>query len=251
MKKEIDLRGLTCPEPVLKTKALLDDQNVTEVVALVDGEVNVNNLSRLARSLKLQFGSEKLADHYSVSLVRKAKEGSESSGAKAGGKEATADPPAVLSASATAALAASAASAAPSSAHAHFTLGAAAAKAAAAADTDRKEEVGTVIFLGKDKFGEGDPEFSNTLISLFLQTTLASGHQPRAIVMANSGVKLMSKNSSSLKVLNDFKNTGVEVLACGLCVEFYKLKGEIPAEQITNMFAICEYMFAADKVITL
>lgn len=60
----------------------------------------------------------------------------------------------------------------------------------------------------------------------------------------------MTPDSPALKVLNDFKETGCEVLACGLCVEFYGLKGKIPVEQITNMFAICEYIFAADKVIS-
>jgi hypothetical protein len=76
-----------------------------------------------------------------------------------------------------------------------------------------------------------------------------SGQRPRAILMANTGVKLMAPESPALKVLNDFKAAGCEVLACGLCVEFYGLKGKIPVEQITNMFAICEYIFAADKVI--
>ena len=68
--------------------------------------------------------------------------------------------------------------------------------------------------------------------------------------MANTGVRLMSPDSPALKVLNDFKEAGCDVLACGLCVEFYGLKGKIPVEQITNMFAICEYIFAADKVIS-
>jgi len=34
-----------------------------------------------------------------------------------------------------------------------------------------------------------------------------------------------------------------------LCVDFYGVKEDVPKEQITNMFAICEYMMAADKII--
>jgi selenium metabolism protein YedF len=111
------------------------------------------------------------------------------------------------------------------------------------------QKVGTVIFLAKDTFGDGDPEFSRTLVNLFLQTALESGHRPRAILMANSGVKLMAPDSPVLKVLNDFRQSGCEVLACGLCLEFYGLKDKVPKEQVTNMFAICEYLFAADKVL--
>jgi len=71
--------------------------------------------------------------------------------------------------------------------------------------------VGTVVLLAKDHLGEGDPEFSRTLINLFLQTMFESGHRPRAILLMNTGVKLMAKDSATLKVLNDFRNTGVEV----------------------------------------
>jgi selenium metabolism protein YedF len=243
MHKTIDLRGLTCPEPVLRTKALLDDPAVQKVEALVDGEVNVNNLSRLSRSLKLKFATEKLETHFKVTLERG--ELVDNSSVKQSDASDASAATTVSSSSKTTGDAASglAASGRAASEHAHYPV------ASPTHISESDEKVGTVVFLGKDKFGEGDAEFSTTLISLFLQTMLASGHRPRAILLANTGVKLMGKQSSSLKVLNDFKEAGVEVLACGLCVEFYKLKEEIPSAQITNMFAICEYMFAADKVI--
>ncbi len=60
----------------------------------------------------------------------------------------------------------------------------------------------------------------------------------------------MDPDSSVYKVLADFTAAGVDVFACGLCVEFYGLKDKIPKEQITNMYAICEYLFSADKVIS-
>jgi selenium metabolism protein YedF len=203
--RKIDLRGLICPEPVLRTKRLLDDLSIEKVEAIVDGEINVNNLNRLARSLKLQFASATQDDNFVVTIARN-------------NNEAKSYPPVEPS------------------------------NLKSAKETEN--EVGNVVFLGKDKFGEGDPEFSATLINLFLQTMFESGQRPRAILMANTGVRLMAPNSPALKVLNDFKEAGCEVLVCGLCVEFYGLKGKIAVEQITNMFAICEYMFAADKVIS-
>jgi selenium metabolism protein YedF len=203
--RKIDLRGLICPEPVLRTKRLLDDSSIEKVEAIVDGEINVNNLNRLARSLKLQFASATQADNFVVTIARNNSEAK---------SHAHVEPSNLKSAK-------------PS-----------------------QNEVGNVVFLGKDKFGEGDPEFSATLINLFLQTMFESGQRPRAILMANTGVRLMAPDSPALKVMNDFKEAGCEVLVCGLCVEFYGLKGKIAVEQITNMFAICEYIFAADKVIS-
>ena len=177
--------------------------------AFVDSDVNVNNLQRLARSLKLRFASEVEGDCYRVTLER---DKSESLNAE---QEAS-----------------------------HVALAPERSSKLVA-----EQSVGTVVFLAKDKFGEGDADFSRNLIDLFLQTLYQGGHRPRAIVMANTGVKLLDPQASTAKVLADFLQDGVEVLACGLCVEYYGLKGKIPTEQITNMFAICEYMMAADKVI--
>lgn len=200
MNKNIDLRGLVCPEPILRTKKLLDDSTVEKVEALVESEINVNNLTRLARSLKLKISAQPQDDHFKVTIERR------------GDMEAE-------------------------------------AKSEHAASTTANE-VGTVVFLSKDKFGDGDQDFSVNLMNVFLQTMLDAGHMPRAILMANTAVRLMDSDASTHKVLQDFKERGCEVLACGLCVEFYGLKGKVPKEQITNMFAICEFLMAADKVIT-
>lgn len=195
---KVDLRGLNCPEPVIRTKKLLDNKELRQIEALVDDEVCVSNLKRLAGSQKVSFSSQARNGFFACTLSRD------------GGAEMQAPNPSI---------------------------------------DNLKTEAMTVVFLTKNYLGEGDPEFSGTLLNIFLQTLLESGHRPRAILLANSGVKLLGKDSATAKVLNDFREQGTEVLACGLCVEFYKLKEQINTEQITNMFAICEYLSAASKVI--
>ncbi|MFN8658696.1 MAG: sulfurtransferase-like selenium metabolism protein YedF [Candidatus Obscuribacterales bacterium] len=211
MSEKIDLRGLTCPEPVIRTKKLFDNHAVQSVEALVDDEVCVNNLTRLAGSLKAGISVEKADGYYRIAIERNAGGAGAGANSKAGGESAV--------------------------------------STQASGTTAVSSSTGTVLFLAKDTFGEGDPELSHTLINLFLQTTFESGLRPRAILMANSGVKLMAAKSQVLPVLNSFRDAGVEVLACGLCLDFYKLKEQVPTAQITNMFAICEFLFAADRVI--
>jgi selenium metabolism protein YedF len=212
MQETIDLRGLSCPEPVIRTKKLFDNQEVQEVVALVDDDVCVSNLQRLARSLKASCEQKSEEGYFKVSLRRGlAKESSATAS-----ESASATSPSVTQ----------------------------------ALSNQSQQNKTTVLFISKDTFGEGDKEFSSKLLNLFLQTVFDSGQEPQAILMANSGVKLMAADSQTLKVLNDFKERGCEVLACGLCVEYYGLKEAVPKEQITNMFAISEYLFAADKVLS-
>jgi selenium metabolism protein YedF len=195
--QQIDLRGLICPEPVLKAKKILDDVQIQAIEVLVDDDVCVNNLQRLARSLKATAVVKQQDNCFHITIEKDAPATTENS------------------------------LPAPST-----------------------PKVASVIFLSKDYFGQGDLEFSRNLLNLFLQTTLDAGHEPQAILMANSAVKLMAPDSPFAKVLDDFKQRGCEVLACGLCLEFYGLKDQVAKEQITNMFAITEYLFAADKVIS-
>lgn len=203
MSTRVDLRGLTCPEPVLRAKRLLDDKSVERVEALVDDEVCVNNLARLARSLKASYEASPKDGFFEVVITR-----------------------------------------GPGSAPKELSSEKKEDKKAARTGSS------AVIFLAKDTFGDGDPELSRTLVNLFLQTTLESGHRVQAILLANSGVKLFAPDSPVRAVLDDFKAAGSEVLACGLCLEFYGLKEKCPKEQITNMFAICEYLFSADRVLS-
>lgn len=218
--QRLDLRGLMCPEPVLRTKKILDGKPDGAVEVLVDSDINVMNLTRLANSLGLSLNSKEGEDGFEVVI---------------GSSRLTN------------------ADAAPG--HSHDSSQKSQSKSAKA-DTKSSNgaasgvKTNTVVFIAKDTFGEGDRDFSVNLINVFLQTILQAGHKPQAILLANTGVRLMDPDSSVYKVLADFKDAGVEVFACGLCVEFYGLKDKIPKEQITNMYAICEYLFSADKVIS-
>jgi len=47
----VDARGLSCPVPVIKTKAALEELGSGEILVLVDEEAARENVCRLARSL--------------------------------------------------------------------------------------------------------------------------------------------------------------------------------------------------------
>lgn len=205
MNEKLDLRGLLCPEPVLATKRVFDKKETVQVESLVDDQVCVSNLERLARSLKAACTVVQKDGFFAVTLSKEGSAAEHNHGTETVAKMATA--------------------------------------------SAEKNAVGTVVFITKDQLGEGDPDFSKTLLDVFLQSLYEGGHRPRAILLANTGVKLMAANARARKVLDDFREAGSEVLACGLCVDFYGLKQDIETKQITNMFAICEYLEAADKLL--
>lgn len=228
MKKSLDLRGLTCPEPVLRTKKLIDDQSLSCIEILVDSEVNVQNLTRLGNSQKLTVLSESEDQHFKVVLQR---------------------PTTSTDTTVETTL----------SEHSHEQSAKPKLSTMAAGGNHNMSSTGTIILISRNTFGESDRssdkvqednDFSANLLNLFLQTLLQSGHEPRAILMVNSGVKLMDPDGPYIKVLNELKEKGIEILACGLCLDYYGLKSKVPVEQVTNMFAICEYLFSADRIIS-
>ncbi|MDD5095596.1 MAG: sulfurtransferase TusA family protein [Dehalococcoidia bacterium] len=65
---EVDARGLSCPIPVVKTKAALDENPNQPVTVLVDNPVAKENVARLARSKGYTITIEKTADGYKIEL---------------------------------------------------------------------------------------------------------------------------------------------------------------------------------------
>ena len=65
---EVDVRGFSCPIPVVKTKKAFDENPNQPVTVLVESEVSKENVSRLATSRGYSVKIEKVADGYRLLL---------------------------------------------------------------------------------------------------------------------------------------------------------------------------------------
>ncbi len=70
MKETVDARGLNCPEPVIMTKKALDSQDVSEVLAIVDNRVALENISRLVKTMKLGSMVEEQDGLYYINITK-------------------------------------------------------------------------------------------------------------------------------------------------------------------------------------
>jgi TusA-related sulfurtransferase len=68
MKKTVDACGLSCPEPVLKLKQVID--GASEIELLVDSQVCVENCSRFARSKGFSIDVSGGSGHYTMTLTK-------------------------------------------------------------------------------------------------------------------------------------------------------------------------------------
>ena len=69
MKKTVDARGLSCPEPVIKLKEVIDSSN--EIELLVDSQVCVENCTRFAESKGFGVSVEGGTGLYTMTLAKK------------------------------------------------------------------------------------------------------------------------------------------------------------------------------------
>ncbi|MEW6252740.1 MAG: DsrE family protein [Planctomycetota bacterium] len=106
----------------------------------------------------------------------------------------------------------------------------------------------TVIVLNHDQMGHGDPTLGRKILATFLRKLPAVQHVA-AIVLYNSGVRLVAAGSPVLAELRQLHDGGVEVLPCGTCLAFYQLEPAVA--HASNMDEIVQTLAGAEKVITL
>ena len=65
---EIDVRGFSCPIPVVKTKKAIDENPDQPITVLVETAVSRENVSRMAQSRGYSVEVEEVADAYRLLL---------------------------------------------------------------------------------------------------------------------------------------------------------------------------------------
>lgn len=70
MEIKIDARGLACPKPVIETKKALEGIQEGNIITVVDNLIARDNVSKLAKSLKLHFCVSENEGAYEISIFK-------------------------------------------------------------------------------------------------------------------------------------------------------------------------------------
>ncbi|RNC65438.1 MAG: sulfurtransferase-like selenium metabolism protein YedF [Desulfuromonadales bacterium] len=109
----------------------------------------------------------------------------------------------------------------------------------------------TVMLIASDRLGDGPEELGRLLMKNFIITLLDLDELPDRLFFVNTGVLLATEGSEVLEALDRLGNKGVEVLSCGVCLDFFNRKDKLRAGAVTNMFTIAESLTKAASVIRL
>ncbi len=193
MKKEIDARGLACPQPVLMTKKAIEEG--VDCVVIVDNEAARDNVCRMAKSQGCKADVEAREDDFCISITQ--------------GNNREEEKTAVTSTGP------------------------------------------LVVVLPYNRMGHGDDTLGDILIRGFFHTLGEISPRPDVLIFFNSGVKLTTEGSEVLKDIQTLEDSGISILVCGTCLDFFGLKEKIRAGIISNMYDIAETMLSAGKVVRI
>lgn len=197
--KEIDNRGLNCPEPVLRTKRALSE-NPEGLISIVNHEAARENVIRMAKKEGFAARWEEKEGAFHIYITA--------------GKNIPEE-----------------------------ELAPASTRAGVLHDQ--------IILIGTEQLGRGSEELGKLLMRNYLYTLTARSDFPKTIIFINSGVKLCMKGSPVIEELQVLQDKGTEVLVCGTCLDYYRLKEDLAAGSVSNMYEIADCLAAAARILSL
>jgi len=109
----------------------------------------------------------------------------------------------------------------------------------------------TAMLITSDRLGEGSDELGRLLMKNFIITLLDLDRLPERMLFLNSGVLLTTEGSEVLEALESLAKRDVEILSCGVCLDFYHKKDKLKVGSVTNMLTTAESLMDAGSVIRL
>lgn len=109
----------------------------------------------------------------------------------------------------------------------------------------------TVIVLRGGGMGAGDEALGERILLTFLHKAGSALPGLEAILLYNAGVKLICEGSAHLAALTLLEEQGVDVIACGTCVDHFGLRERVRTGTVGNMDQLLQELAHAEKVITL
>lgn len=188
----VDVRGLTCPQPVILTRKALEASRERIVTAVVNSEVVRDNIIKMARSLACEVEVNHKGPDYYIHITKP--EGL----------------PTILEA-----------------------------------------QENLLILVNSSTLGHGSEERGKLLMKNFFYTLSEQGGLGKVFIFLNSGVFLTCTGSEVLDYLHELNQEGAEILSCGTCLDYYKLRDQLCVGKVTNMYDILEYLQKIPKVISL
>lgn len=107
----------------------------------------------------------------------------------------------------------------------------------------------TIVQVTSSVMGNGDDDLGDLLLRSFLKTQAQLETKPSAIIFYNDGVKLCCQESLLIDDLRGLEADGIEIIACGTCLNFFNLADQLEVGRVTDMLEIATTLAQAGRLI--
>jgi selenium metabolism protein YedF len=106
-----------------------------------------------------------------------------------------------------------------------------------------------VIQFTSEGWGTDDMVLGKRLMSGFIDNIINMTPLPKSLIFLNASVKLVTENENTVVSLLELEAKGVEILACGTCLNYFNLADELKVGKITDAHTVMKKLWSADKII--
>jgi selenium metabolism protein YedF len=106
-----------------------------------------------------------------------------------------------------------------------------------------------VVQVTAGTMGSGDDELGALLLRSFLKTQAQLDRKPEAILFYNDAVKLCCEGSLLLEDLRSLEASGIEIITCGTCLNFFELGDQLRVGRVTDMLEIASRLADAGSIV--
>ncbi len=228
----LDVRGVLCPIPVIETKKIVDTHKGATIITIVDNEVSRDNVTKFGQSQGFAVTNTQEGKDYFITLT------------PANGENHT-----QTTAATTTGVTATIVTSTTTSGNGTSTVTANTVNTNANTVTIMTKGLNNrVLLMTKDYLGEGEKNLGRNLMKTFWLCLAESDGVPKKIYFINSSVNMVINDSVHLDNLKTLADRGVELAACGICLEYFNAKDQLAIGSITNMYAITESIVGEDIV---
>ncbi|PLX66516.1 MAG: sulfurtransferase-like selenium metabolism protein YedF [Denitrovibrio sp.] len=116
---------------------------------------------------------------------------------------------------------------------------------------EEKSESNIVVFISGECVGNEEPELGKMLMKGFIGNIKNLDNKPKTVIFVNNGVRMLTTNEETIALVKEIADMGIEVLACGACLEYFKLVDYLKVGVVSDAYTVSNKLFNADKVIRL
>ena len=208
----IDAKGQLCPKPlILAKKQLVASKENESFIILIDNETSKENVERFLSDNGIEFSIEVNGDVFSLTVTKN--------------KSELIRPQA--------------------ESYCPIPTSSSASKMAS-----KGSGTGYVISFKSDKMGAGDDDLGDILIQGCINTIEEMNPLPSTIVFYNSGIKMALEDSAVIETLQKLEKSGIKILVCGTCADYFNVKAQVKVGIVSNMYDILESLTAASHVVS-